>query len=326
MSKKIGIVTSHPDIFKNYFPTLAEPTFIPSEPSFTPDDQLAINALRALGYVVEPVIWGEEITKSSGYDLLIVRSPWDYMNTPETSAAFMRWILKVESIDIKILNSPALMHWLLDKHYLRDLENQGIDVIPTNYLKAGTTFNLAAHFDKQRAFVLKPCVSAGGKGLYYIKSLVDAKLYQKSFSQYLQTCDFMLQTYIPEIRTKGEWSLVFIGGEYSHSLHKKPAKNSILVHAERGGLLDLNAQPEKHIIEFAYQAYARIIPAFQEATHLTCHPHDILYLRLDIIDTAYGPVLIECEGVEPELFFRAKPESVLQFSSAVTRAMHDATV
>jgi hypothetical protein len=42
-----------------------------------------------------------------------------------------------------------------------------------------------------------------------------------------------------------------------------------------------------------------------------------LYLRIDIIETAAGALLSECEGVEPELFFRARPESVALFASFI---------
>ena len=321
MPKKIGIVTSHPNVFKNYFPTLAEPTLVPSELSFTPDDQLVINELRIHGFDVVPVIWGVDATLLRDHDLLIVRSPWDYMDTPANCTAFMTWLSAVEKSGVKILNTPALMHWLLDKHYLLDLNDQGIDIVPTQYLKSGTVFNLAKHFHAHRAFVMKPCISAAGLGLYYIKSLVDAKLYQKEITQRLSTCDYMLQAFVPEIRTKGEWSLVFLGGKYSHGLHKKPAKNSIFVHAERGGSLNLDVVPPQPVLDFATQAYSRIKPAFEKATGHICHEKDILYMRLDIIDTLYGPVLMECEGVEPELFFRASPESVAQFCKSVILAI-----
>ena len=39
-----------------------------------------------------------------------------------------------------------------------------------------------------------------------------------------------------------------------------------------------------------------------------------LYLRIDLIETPTGGLLSECEGVEPELFFRAHSESVIRFA------------
>ena len=42
-----------------------------------------------------------------------------------------------------------------------------------------------------------------------------------------------------------------------------------------------------------------------------------LYLRIDILQTADGPRVSECEGVEPELFFRARPGSEHRFRELV---------
>jgi hypothetical protein len=42
-----------------------------------------------------------------------------------------------------------------------------------------------------------------------------------------------------------------------------------------------------------------------------------LYLRIDILETGGGPRVSECEGVEPELFFRARPGSERRFCELV---------
>ena len=42
-----------------------------------------------------------------------------------------------------------------------------------------------------------------------------------------------------------------------------------------------------------------------------------LYLRIDVIETVTGGLLSECEGVEPELFFRARPGSVASFAKLI---------
>ena len=42
-------------------------------------------------------------------------------------------------------------------------------------------------------------------------------------------------------------------------------------------------------------------------------PFPPLYLRIDVIESGDGPLLSECEGVEPELFFRACPGSEQRF-------------
>jgi hypothetical protein len=47
----------------------------------------------------------------------------------------------------------------------------------------------------------------------------------------------------PEMRSAGEWSLVYLGGEYSHALHKRLPPGTILCHAERGGSLAFTPAP-----------------------------------------------------------------------------------
>jgi hypothetical protein len=89
------------------------------------------------------------------------------------------------------------------------------------------------------------------------------------------------------------------------------------VQAEHGGSLAFDQKPAQHIINFAKSTYEKITPAFFTATGKHSELADILYMRLDIINTTSGPVLIECEGVEPELFFRAHLPSVTAFCDAL---------
>jgi len=314
---KIGFITCAAEKLSYYFPTLAEPHFIPIEPPFTPDDQIAVNALRKIGYEVKPVVWNSPIDSLQEFDLLIVRSPWDYMDNDENKSLFMQWINALEEAGLRVANPAHFMRWLLDKHYLKHLSEEGIAVIPTQYYEKGSSLNLLKHFEKQGQLIVKPCVSAAGIGLYHIKTAADAIQYQAEISARMQTCSYMLQDFIQEITSHGEWSLIFMGGKYSHALHKKPGPNSILVHAEKGGSISFSCQPKQNMIDFAETIYQKVFFAFKKAMQIECDPHSVLYLRLDIIETNRGPVLIECEGVEPELFFRAKPKSEIIFCKAI---------
>jgi glutathione synthase/RimK-type ligase-like ATP-grasp enzyme len=307
---KIGFVTCHPNKLKDYYPTIAEPSFLPTEPPFTPDDQLAVNTLRELNHTVEAIVWGCPIEQLKQFDIVIVRSPWDYMDTTENRIAFMRWITALANAGITIFNPPKIMEWLFDKHYLDDFNKKGVSVIPTCYLSKNTELNLELEFKNRGGpFVLKPCISAAGIGLFFIDSPEAAIAKQTAFTERLKANDYMLQDFVPEIRTHGEWSLIFLGGEYSHAIHKKPGNGSILVHAEQGGSLNFKTKPSSHIIEFAKKVFSKLDHA------------PILYLRIDIIDTPQGSKLIECEGVEPELFFRAKPSSVNLFCNSISRLL-----
>lgn len=314
---KIGFITCAPEKLPYYFPTLAEPDFVPVEPPFTPDDQIAVTELRKHGHEVKPIVWNTKIHALLDFDLIIVRSPWDYIENDENKSRFMQWINDLEQSGLRIANPAKFMQWMLDKHYLEHINKEGIAVIPTHYYEKGSSLNLLQQFELRGQFIVKPCISAGGAGLYHIKTADDAVKYQMEITNRIKTCSYMLQDFIQEITTNGEWSLIFLGGKYSHALHKLPGPNSILVHAERGGSLSFSCQPKKHVIAFANSAYQKVFSAFKKATQVECDLQLVLYLRLDIIETHSGPVLIECEGVEPELFFRAKSKSETDFYNAI---------
>lgn len=317
----IGWVTCAAEVLKNFFPTSAEPNFIPSEPSFTPDDQIAVDILRSAGHHIGAIIWGTALHTLPTLDLLIIRSPWDYMQQ-QNHHLFFCWLKTLQQLQIPIANPINFMQWLLDKHYLQDLQAHAINVIPTIYLPKGTNLDLRAYFFTQGSFILKPCIAAAGVGLYFIQNEQDAISYQVEVNEQLQQQDYMLQEFITDITEQGEWSCIFLGGKYSHAIHKKPAIDSIFVHAERGGSLTFTQPPPLAVVEFAQQTYQKLFTIFKNVTGESYQQNLLLYLRLDIINTQQGPVLIECEGVEPELFFRAHPPAAQQFCKAVHNILY----
>jgi len=313
----IGFVTCHPAKLKHYFPTATEPNLVPVEPHFTPDDQIAVDDLRKHGFQVEPVFWGCPVQSLERFDLIIIRSPWDYMESSALRQNFLDWIDSLEQLKTPVYNPPALMKWLVDKHYLQDLHASGVNIVPTVYVERNGEIDLAELIMKKGQFILKPCISASGVGLLHIKTEEDAKTHQKEINEGLKSNAYMLQDFIPEITSQGEWSLIFIGGQYSHAVHKKPKRGSILIHAEQGGTLSF-ISPKDEIVNFAKAAFQKVLPAFEKSVGIKfSDPDPILYLRLDIIETSSGMVLSECEGVEPELFFRANPNAKTLFRKAL---------
>jgi hypothetical protein len=113
----------------------------------------------------------------------------------------------------------------------------------------------------------------------------------------------MVQPFLPEVLSEGEWSLVFIDGLYSHAVHKRPAAGSWLVQDELGGSVE-SAVPPEEVRAAAIVAFERIVPALEKrgaAEQVAKGP--LLYGRVDVIPTASGPLVSELELIEPELFF-----------------------
>lgn len=309
---KIGFITAEENILQSYFPTIAEPELVQEEPLFTPDDQLLVDYLREVNkFEVLPVIWGTKVESLKDFDLLIIRSPWDYMDSVNNREDFFEWLSLLHKNGIKVFNDINICNWLLDKHYLKDFADAGISIVSTQYVEKDESCDLEKIYAEKGPFVIKPCISAAGKGLKFIQNLNDASKYQGAINDALKGSSFMVQEYIPEIKVTGEWSLVFFGDEYSHSVHKTSASDSILVQAEKGGKL-IFEEPPKNIIDFAENVVLNIKKAY-----LNSHDNiynNILYIRVDIIESKYGPLLSELEGVEPELFFRANKLSVKLFT------------
>jgi hypothetical protein len=242
---RIGIVTSPAEKLSDYFPTAAEPGLIPVEPPFAPDDQLAVDELRRAGLAVEPVVWGCPVHLLRRYDLVIVRSPWDYTDTPELRERFVAWLGQLRVAGVPTENPPGLMLWLIDKRYLLDLEAAGVATVPTEVVEQGARVCLAERFDRSGPLVVKPALAAAGVGLQLIASRREACSFQGAFDDLCDRAASLVQPFVSQIRTAGEWSLVYLGGAYSHALHKKPAPGAILCHAERGGSLAFTAPPAR---------------------------------------------------------------------------------
>ena len=314
-SQRIGIVTCDVKKLADYFPTAAEPDFIPTEPPFTPDDQLLVDELRRRGHLVSAVVWGLEPSQlTARFDRLIIRSPWDYQDSDEQRHDFLRWLEQLAATGLVVENEPAVMLWLMDKRYLLDFAAVGVPIVPTQFVPVGESCDLESYVERHTAAIFKPAVSAAGAGLEFLPDQQAARAIQSEFTDRCQRCAQLVQPFLPEIQTNGEWSLVYFGGEYSHGVHKLPARGQIMVHAERGGSLRF-ADPPPVVRQLGDQTAGAVPRAFAHREDRSCRMP--LYLRIDVIETASGGLLSECEGVEPELFFRARPGSTACFAERI---------
>lgn len=98
----------------------------------------------------------------------------------------------------------------------------------------------------------------------------------------------LVQQFLPEIQDEGEWSLIFIAGEFSHAVRKLPATADFRVQTQFGGSTQAT-RAESHIIDKASSVLELIgeIP---------------LYARVDGIERGGELLLMELELIEPVLF------------------------
>jgi hypothetical protein len=115
----------------------------------------------------------------------------------------------------------------------------------------------------------------------------------------------MVQPFLPEIVTEGEWSLLFIAGIFSHAVLKRPADGNFLVQSEFGGT-SVPATPPPRLVDDA-------------ALALGSAPGRSLYARVDGVRRGDRLILLELELLEPDLFFRFGPGSAERFAEALLR-------
>ena len=252
-------------------------------PALQPDDAPIARALRDLGAEVRPLPWNGPFEPFAACDLVAVRSTWDYAETPHE---FLAWLQKLERAQIKTTNPPSVMRCNACKDYLLDLCARGAPLVPTRKVAPDAAAIRAAMLELGlEEAVVKPVFGAGASGLSVVHAADAASLAAAADAL---RYDGLLQPLVPEIRTVGEASLTFIGAEFSHAAIKRAAPGSILIHAEHGGST-ASYTPTGAELDMAREVLSML-------------PESVDYARVDLVPTAGGPVLMEVELIEPELF------------------------
>ena len=254
-----------------------------SKPVLTPGDELLEAALRHAGASVDTTPWDAITPAAGGPDLVCLRSTWDYhLRWPE----FREWVNGFAGAT-RLWNPAATVLWNADKRYLRDLADAGISLPRTRWFEPGErpdTDRTLREWGVPRG-VLKPRVSATAYGTHVVEP--GGELGDDEWAP-LERWGSLLQAFVPEIRTRGEVSLVFLDRAFSHAALKRPRAGDFRVQTDFGGTLE-PLVPGTSIVEFG----ERVLDAAGRAW---------LYARVDLVDTGHGPVLMELELIEPDLF------------------------
>ena len=257
-------------------------------PTLNDDDRLLIPALAALGVTAVPAVWDSAAVCWNEFQGVLIRSSWDYHLRP---LEFLDWIARLERGGGRVWNPGPLLRWNHHKRYLRDLAaggGGGVATVPTRWLARGEAADLASLLGDAgwREAVIKPAISASAFGTWR-SSTETASRDQSRLEELLSAGDVMVQPLLSEVGDAGEWSLVFLGGSFSHAVLKRPAPGDYRVQWEFGGSA-VSATPPG-----AVQADAeRVIAAVPDA----------LYARVDGVERDGRLVLMELELIEPHLF------------------------
>ncbi|MFG1652673.1 RimK family alpha-L-glutamate ligase [Micromonospora sp. NPDC049275] len=257
-----------------------------------PDDRLVLDPLTARGIAAEAVVWDDPGADWSSYDLVVLRSPWDYALRRDE---FVAWAATVPTL----VNPADVVRWNTDKRYLAELSAAGVPTVPTSWVEPGQTWSPPADTGE---YVLKPSVSAGSQdtGRYDLSDPEHRELaaaHVRRLSAAGRTT--MLQPYLSAVDSEGETALLFLAGPdglaYSHAIRKGPMLTGPdlgpdgLYKAEE--ISARTARPEQLAVA------EKTLGAVPGGTR------QLLYARVDLIPGPDGdPVLVELELTEPSLF------------------------
>ncbi|RAO12425.1 Cycloserine biosynthesis protein DcsG [Micromonospora noduli] len=273
-----------------------------------PDDRLVLAPLAARGVAVESVVWDDPDVDWSSYDLVVLRSPWDYALRRDE---FVSWAATVP----RLVNPADVVRWNTDKRYLAELSAAGVPTVPTSWIEPGESWQLPAETGE---YVLKPAASAGSQdtGRYDLadpehRDLAAAHVRRLSEAGRVT----MVQPYLRAVDTEGETALLFLAGPdglaFSHAIRKGPMLSGPdlgtdgLYKAEE--ITPRTARPEQ--LAVAEQTLATVPGGTRQ----------LLYARVDLIPGPDGePVLVELELTEPSLFIGYADGAPDRLATAIT--------
>ena len=270
-------------------------------PALYEDDQLLQQYLIQKGIEVLPVSWDDETINWKQFDVIVLRSMWDYFERP---AEFDQWLDKLESFGCNVLNPVSVAKWNQNKNYFDDFSRKGIPLPPyviCTHKNNHTLKNILQKNGWSKA-VVKPTISGGAYNTW-ITNIDTVKEEEIRFTELLKSGDVIVQVFVEEIITKGELSLIFFNKKFSHAICKKAKQGDFRVQLQFGGT-STAIQPDADIL-----AQARDL--------LNSIPETLLYARVDGVVTDEGKfLLMELELIEPVLSVSTNDKACENFYAA----------
>lgn len=271
---------------------------------FVSDAELSYAPMAELGWDVEMVPWRSGVDWND-YELVYICTPWDYQNDV---AGFLAVLATIEGSSARLVNGLDLVRWNLEKTYLRELERRGADIVPSRFFDRFDARSVEACFDAYATgtIVVKPVVGANSDNIFVLERPLPAGVVDE-LGRVFANRPFFVQPFIDSVRSEGEYSLFFFGGEYSHAILKKPKPGDFRTQEEHGADI-LSVDAPAALVETARRVLGVVNP----------RP---VYVRADFVrDEAERFLLMELELIEPALYFRTDPGAARRFARALTDA------
>ncbi|GGS73370.1 ATP-grasp domain-containing protein [Streptomyces griseoviridis] len=258
-------------------------------------------ALADAGADVRVEVWDDGRVGWDAFDLVLIRSTWDYSRRP---AEFLAWAERVP----RLANPAGVVRWNADKRYLGDLAAAGVPVVPTRYLAPGDTAGLP----RDHEYVIKPASGAGARYAARYTPDEHATAVRQLARMHAEGLTAMVQPYVRGVDSAGERALLYFGGE--------------LMHASRKGAVLAPGTPydEKKVAHPGLEPWRTTLEEAAVARRaLAAVPggDQPLYARVDLVTGDDGTSrVMELELIEPNLFLWLHPDSLPRVVGAVLSA------
>ncbi len=251
------------------------------------EQQILLTALENEGLKVDRVGWDSDFDWSSTR-MALIRETWDYYIRIDE---FTKWLHQVKD-QTQLANPFKTLTWNLDKFYLRDLQQKGINIPETLFIEKGdkSTLNDLQKITGWNEMIIKPAVAGAARDTFRI-SLETIDEHEEIFQKLVKKEKMLFQRFQSDIIENGERTLVLIDGEYTHSVLKRAKAGDFRVQDDHGGTVH-QYTPTMEEIAFAQHSLSKVSPV-------------PFYGRVDIVTDVNGQLALqELELIEPELWFR----------------------
>ena len=261
-----------------------------------PDALALLDALARHGLDAQLVAW-DAPARFERYDLVVIRSTWDYVARRDD---FLAWARSIEHL----ANPYWAIEYSSDKHYLADLAARGHRVVETVFCDVGDE----PHF-VEGDFVVKPAVGAGSGGAARYRAHERGAAARHVEALHRDGRDALTQPYVASVDTRGERAVVVIDGAITHAMTKAAM---------------LNVEESVRTAQFRRDQMTRAelepeVREYVEDLLVDERFSDLLYTRVDLVATDAGWALMELELVEPNLFLTYDEAALERLASAIAR-------
>ena len=275
---------------------------MPDEGDFVTDYSLGIPPMEKLGWQIELVSWRDTDTDWNAFNLVYICTPWDY---PSDLNAFMTLLEAIDRSTAILVNDISLVKWTLSKTYLRDLDERGVNIVPSLWCDDFDANELPGYFSAfaVNRIIIKPVVSTNATDTFLLQNPVSHETVRLLGQKFLRR-GFVVQPFIENVRSEGEFSLFFLGGHYSHAILKTPRAGDFRVQEEHGADI-VSVEPEAALLQAASDDLGKVTPL-------------PVYGRSDYVRGPDGRfLLMEMEIIEPSLYLRMDANAPQRFAAAL---------